>query len=190
MAVNSFNNFTDLDAVNGVFQQEPRVFAHDAKTIVIGAINNSAPNHGLTMTNAGTGYSVGDVITLSTGASASAAAKVKILKVSTTGVIQNYELNVTAGGVNEFGVGYVVGDTLTDAGAGVAAFTVSNIDIPDTSSRGACVYVGNGGGDITVIMESGSEVTFANVVSGQFLPILIKRLASTSGTVANVLALY
>ena len=186
MAINSFNNFTDLDAVNGVFQQEPRVFAHDAKAIVIGAINNSAPNHGLTMTNAGATYSVNDVITLNTLTGSGSSATVKVLAISGTpgsGVITNYE-------VVNFGSGYAVGDTVDDGGAGVAAFTINNINIPDTAKRGACVYVGNGGGNITVIMESGSEVTFSNVVSGQFLPILIKRLVSVSGTVANVLALY
>ncbi len=181
MAVNSFNDFTNLDAVNGVFQQEPRVFAHDAKAIVIGAINNSYPGHGLKMTNAGSTYSVGDTINVSGGTGS--AAVVKVLKVNASGAITNYE-------VSTVGSGYAIGDTLSDPGAGVAAFTVTNIDIPFTANRGACVYVGNGGGNITVIMESGSEVTFANVVSGQFLPILIKKLVSVSGTVANVLALY
>lgn len=181
MAVNSFNDFTDLDAVNGVFQQEPRVFAHDAKAIVIGAINNSYPGHGLKMTNAGSTYSVNDTIAVSGGTGS--AAVVKVLKVNASGAITNYE-------VSTVGSGYAIGDNLTDPGAGVAAFTVTNIDIPHTANRGACVYIGNGGGNITVIMESGSEVTFANVVSGQFLPILIKKLVSVSGTVANVLALY
>jgi len=190
MAVNSFNNFTELDAVNGVFQQEPRVFAHDAKAVVIGAINNSAPNHGLNVTNPGSGYEVNDVIVLTTGAGATSAAYVKVLAKDSAGAITNYEIQE-----DYLGVGYVVGDTLTQAsvtpvgGTGFAA-TVVNIDIPHTSHRGACVYIGNGGGNLTVVMESGSEVTFKNVVSGQFLPILIKRLVGVSGTLADVLALY
>lgn len=184
MAVNSFNNFTDLDAVNGVFQQEPRVFAHDAKAIVIGAINNSYPGHGLNMTNAGSTYSVGDNISVSGGTGSSAIVKVLAISgAAGSGVITNYE-------VSTVGSGYTKNDVLTDPGAGAASFIVTNVDIPGTSRRGACVYVGNGGGNITVIMESGNEVTFANVVSGQFLPILIKRMVSVSGTVANVLALY
>jgi len=196
MAVNSFNNFTELDAVNGVFQQEPRVFAHDAVAIQIGAINNSAPNHGLKVTNSGSSYQVNDVITLTTGAGATTAAKVKVLAIDSAGAITNYEMNVnSSNGQHESGAEYVVGDTLTQASASPAngsgfAATVSNIDIPHTSKRGACVYVGNGGGNLTVVMESGSEVTFKNVVSGQFLPILIKRLVSVSGTLADVLALY
>ena len=181
MAVNSFNNFTDLDAVNRVFQQEPRVFAHDAKSIVIGAINNSYPGHGLNMTNAGSTYSANDTISVSGGTGSSAV--VTVLKVNASGEITNYE-------VSTFGNGYTKDDVLTDPGAGSAAFIVTNVDIPHTANRGACVYIGNGGGNLTVIMESGSEVTFANVVSGQFLPILIKRLVSVSGTVSNVLALY
>ena len=184
MAVNSFNDFTDLDAVNGVFQQEPRVFAHDAKAIVIGAINNSYPGHGLRMTNAGSTYSVGDNISVSGGTGSSAIVKVLAISgAAGSGVITNYE-------VSTVGSGYTKDDVLTDPGAGTAAFTVTNVDVPHTARRGACVYIGNGGGNLTVIMESGSEVTFANVVSGQFLPILIKRLVSVSGTVSNVLALY
>jgi hypothetical protein len=59
MALTQFNEWEPtLDPVNGVMQQEPRVFGHDAKLIVIGAINNSDANHGLKVTNAGTTYSV------------------------------------------------------------------------------------------------------------------------------------
>tara|TARA_R100001443_G_C3332152_1_gene172553 strand:- start:477 stop:1055 length:579 start_codon:yes stop_codon:yes gene_type:complete len=192
MALNAFNEFTDLDAVNGLFQQEPRVFAHDAAPITIGAINNSDPNHGLNMTDGGTDYAVDDVLTLSTGASASVAATLKVLAVAAGGVITNYEL------VNQ-GAGYIsaqdggTADNLTSTGGSGnddATFTVTNINIPFTQKRGCCVYVGNGGGNLTVIMESGREVVFNNVVSGQFLPILIQRLKAVSGTAANILALY
>jgi len=183
MAVNSFNNFTDLDAVNGVFQQEPRVFAHDASPIVVGAVNNLAPGRGLDMVNAGSTYSVGDTISLTGGGTGIVVTVRAITGVAGSGKISNYEVTTA-------GSGYAVNDSLTDPGAGAAQFRVTNIDIPGTARRGACVYIGNGGGNITVIMESGNEVTFANVVSGQFLPILIKRMVSVSGTVANVLALY
>ena len=54
-----------LDPVNGLQAQEPRVFAHDAVEVVVGAINNSDANHGITVTDAGRKYEAGDTITLS-----------------------------------------------------------------------------------------------------------------------------
>ncbi len=68
MALTQFNTWEPvLDPVNGVFQQEPRVFAHDAVNIALaGAINNSDANHGILVTNAGSTYTVGDVIELTT----------------------------------------------------------------------------------------------------------------------------
>ena len=66
MALTQFNAFDpQLDPVNGRMQQEPRVFAHDAVTVVIGAVSNSDANHGLSVTNFGTGYAPNDTITLS-----------------------------------------------------------------------------------------------------------------------------
>ena len=67
MALTQFNQWEpQLDPVNGVMQQEPRVFGHDAKLIVIGAINNTDSNHGLNMTSGGTDYEVDDEITVTT----------------------------------------------------------------------------------------------------------------------------
>lgn len=73
MALTQFNAFDpQLDPVNGRMQQEPRVFAHDAVTVVIGAVNNSDANHGLKVTNSGSGYAVNDTITLSSPAAGGA----------------------------------------------------------------------------------------------------------------------
>ena len=86
-----------MRGLNGNQAAEPRVFAHDAVSIVIGAINHTSQmdkpgfNSGLTVTNFGSGYSVDDVITLSAG-SGSSAAKVKVLAVNAAGVITSYEL--------------------------------------------------------------------------------------------------
>ncbi len=52
MALTQFNQWEpQLDPVNGVMAQEPRLFAHDAVAVVVGAINNSDSNHGLKVTN-------------------------------------------------------------------------------------------------------------------------------------------
>ena len=66
-------------------------------------------------------------------------------------------------------------------------------DIPNTSERGCCLYVGDvsGGGDIKVTMESGSTpVIFKGVNAGSFLPILVTRVWATDTTAAEILALY
>ena len=42
MAKNQFNAWEPgLDGLEGNFQAEPRVFAHDAKAIVVGAVNST-----------------------------------------------------------------------------------------------------------------------------------------------------
>ncbi len=73
MALTQYNEWEPvLDPVNGVMQQEPRVFAHDARVITIGAINNSHSNHGITMTSGGTGYAVGMVLSMTGGTGSNA----------------------------------------------------------------------------------------------------------------------
>jgi len=65
-------------------------------------------------------------------------------------------------------------------------------DIPNTTERGCCVYVGDisGGSNIKVTMESGNDITFTGVVAGSFLPILVTRVFSTGTTATEILALY
>ena len=64
------------------------------------------------------------------------------------------------------------------------------VDIPGTEDRGVCLYV-NVSGDIKVKMESGSDITFKGVTTGQFLPILVKRVFTTGTTGAvELIALY
>lgn len=187
MALTQFNEWEpQLDPVNGRQAQEPRVFAHDAHPVVVGAINNSDSNHGITMTSGGANYAVGMVLTMTGGAGTGA--EVTVLAVD-SGVITDYE-------VSTVGSAYVVGNSLTQSGASAPAggtgFTcdVSNIDIPNTQKRGACVYVGAAAGlSLTVIMESGTEVSFNNISAGSILPILIKRVTSAL-TANDLIALY
>jgi hypothetical protein len=198
-----------MASLEGNMQAQPRVFAHDMIPLALGNIN---PDGGLTMTAAGAGYAANDVITLSTGAGATQAAKVKILTVTSTGAIESFELSFTGTAQKPFGEGYVVGDTLNDAGSGVATFTVKNIDIPFTGERGACVYSGiaitNG---LQVILESGElyngdpaspavtdyTAQLKGITAGSFLPILAKRIVtvdidggSTSYGAGDLVAMY
>lgn len=188
MALTQYNEWEPvLDPVNGRQAQEPRVFAHDAHAVVVGAINDSHSNHGITMTSGGTGYAVDMVLTMTGGAGSGAEITVTAVD---GGVITDYT-------VSNVGSGYAVGNSLTQSGASVPAggtgFTcdVANIDIPNTQKRGCCVYVGAPAGltDLTVVMESGNTANFRTVSGGTILPILIKRITTTLAT-NDVIALY
>ena len=192
MALTQFNAFDpQLDPVNGRMQQEPRVFAHDAVAVVIGAVNNSDANHGLKVTNFGTGYAPNDTITLSSPAAGGASNRA-VVTVSTisgggaTGPVATYTVT-TVGSL------YVDNEAFTQAatsgGGSAFAGNISNIDIPNTQKRGCCLYIGNSG-DVEVIMESGSTVEFTGVPTGSFLPILVKQVVVTNTTATNILALY
>ena len=200
-----------MRGLNGNEAAQPRVFAHDMVPIAIGAINTRQEGteatlngiaNGLEMTAAGAGYSANDIITLSTGAAATEAAKVKILTVSSTGAITSFELSFTATANKPYGEGYVVGDTLNDAGAGVSTFTVRSIDLPNTAERGCCLYTGIAiDTGLDLILESGElyNTTYTarlkGITAGSFLPVLAKRvvavtLSSGSYAAGDLLAIY
>lgn len=191
MALTQFNEWEPrLDPVNGRQAQEPRVFAHDAHAVVVGAINNSDANHGISINVAGSGYAVGDTVTLSTPAAGAVSdrAVLTVLAVDGSGAITDYEVTTP-------GALYAINEIVTQAatsGAGILFLgAVTNIDIPNTQKRGACVYVGAAAGltSLTVVMESGNTATFKTVSGGTILPILIKRVTSTI-TTNDVIALY
>ncbi len=191
MALTQFNQWEPtLDPVNGVMAQEPRLFAHDAVAVVVGAINNSDSNHGLKVTNYGSGYSVNDVITLSAPAGGGTTATVTVLAVDAAGVITDYEMT-------NVGSTYTINEAFTQGGVAPAGGTgfagnVSNIDIPNTQKRGACLYIGAAAGiaTLSVIMESGNTAVFNTISGGTVLPILVKRI-TTGGLAANdVIALF
>jgi hypothetical protein len=214
MALTQFNQWEpQLDPVNGVMQQEPRVFGHDAKLIVIGAINNTDSNHGLNMTSGGTGYAVNDEITITTptgtGAAVSDRAIVVVTAISgggATGPVTDYYIK-ESGVTNR---NYLVGDTanhvsVNPAGGSGFASTVTNIDIPNTQKRGCCLYVGDitAGAQMKVIMESAKHdgtvgtgyptsetVTFEGVLPGGYNPIMVKQLVYNATGPTSVIALY
>ena len=212
MALTQFNQWEPtLDPVNGVMQQEPRVFGHDAKLIVIGAINNTDSNHGLNMTSGGSGgvnpYVVGDTITLTTGTGTGAVAGdravVTVLAIDSAGKVTDYE-------VTTVGAKYQVGDTANQVSTTSAAGTgftslVTNIDIPSTQKRGCCFYIGDitAGAQLKVVMEAAKHdgttgtgyaatdtVTFEGVLAGGTYPILIKQLVYNATGPTSVVALY
>ena len=191
MALTQFNQWEPrLDPVNGVMAQEPRLFAHDAVAGGVCAINNSDSNHGLKVTNYGSGYSVNDVITLSAPAGGGTTATVTVLAVDAAGVITDYEMT-------NVGSTYTINEAFTQGGVAPAGGTgfagnVSNIDIPNTQKRGACLYIGAAAGiaTLSVIMESGNTAVFNTISGGTVLPILVKRI-TTGGLAANdVIALF
>jgi len=188
MGLTQYNNWEPvLDAVNGRMQQEPRVFAHDAVPVVIGAINNSNANHGLRVIDKGSTYAPGDVITLTTVGGATVAAEVTVLAVDANDGVTDYE-------VTTVGAGYAVGHVETDSDpAGAFEVEVINIDIPHTQKRGCCLYVG-ANADVEVIMEgvagSTPTVTFKGVAAGSFLPVLVKQVVSGIAAPGDILALY
>ena len=182
MAKNQFNAWEPvLDGLEGNFQAQPRVFAHDAKVVAIGAVNTSAADGGVSeLISGGTGYAIGSGVATTGGTGTGLT--VNILAVD-TGVIISFE-------VAAVGSGYLVGETITiSTGGANATFTITNIDIPNTQKRGCCLYIGNSG-DVEVIMESGSTIEFTGVPTGSFLPILVKQVVVTNTTATNILALY
>ena len=191
----------------GLMYKEPRVFAHDANLIVVGAVNSTWNVNkkikwplnwgGITVTNSGAGYSVDDVIILTTTGGASVAARVTVDAIDGAGAVTDYS-------VTTVGADYQVGNTESDSGAGVFACTISNIDIPNTQEAGCCLYVGAAAGIalLRVIMDSAeidlttatgytaaSTITFATVSAGSFLPIMVKQIVGTYAA-NDVLALY
>jgi hypothetical protein len=149
---------------------------------------------------AGSGYAIGDTITMNSARFGGAVNEVitldadnfleavlRVDAIDADGKVTNYEVTTP-------GAGYSLGQSLTStsSGSGVG-FTcdVANIDIPNTQKRGCCLYIGASTGltSLTVVMESGNTATFKTISAGTILPILVKRITSTL-TTNDVLALY
>lgn len=65
--------------------------------------------------------------------------------------------------------------------------TGSTTQIAGTESRGCCLYVGTGGNIVVRMEGSSTNVTFANVPDGTFMPILVTHWISGGN---DVLALF
>ncbi|CAB4140972.1 hypothetical protein UFOVP399_47 [uncultured Caudovirales phage] len=72
----------------------------------------------------------------------------------------------------------------TDIATNAAAVTPSDT----TQIRAMSLYVG-GAGNIAVVMEDGSAVTFIGVPVGAILPIAVSRVNATNTTATNIIAL-
>ena len=206
-------------SVIGQEYKQPRVFAHDAWPVMRGAINytwnmnsKSKPLDwaGILVTNTGNGgvnpYVAGDTITLSAG-SGSVPGVLTVEAVDAAGLITDWSFDPTT--ATNLGVGYLVGDNLTQAGTTSAAgtgftCTVTNIDIPNTQEAGCCLYIGRAAGftSLVVIMEAGAYdrsagdgyppsdmITLGSVSAGSILPISVKQIVTTV-TANEVIALY
>jgi hypothetical protein len=68
--------------------------------------------------------------------------------------------------------------------------------IPNSDTRGVCLFVGVKMASITVIMESGNEVIFKGVAAGAFMPVLVTSVKAATpdggGALADndIVALY
>ena len=120
----------------------------------------------------------------------------------TTTAIKTFEV-IRQAGAKPFGKGYTVGfqaqpanETFNTSLPSAFIGSVASIDLPSTTERGACVYIGNKMATLAVKMESGKSATFQNILAGAFMPILIKEVTTATlegGTDAgdnDVIALY
>ena len=173
-----------MRGLEGNTMAQPRVYGHDAKAIVIGAINTSESNNGFTFVG-GTAFVAGDVgstITAATGG-----ATFEITELIDNGAILGLK-NINPGS------GYTVGTSINlNGGTGSgASFIPTNIDIPNTQQRGCVVY--NGGGamgaqTVSLVTEAGGPaVDFPSCQPGKTVgdksPILAKRITAGSNLVA------
>lgn len=74
------------------------------------------------------------------------------------------------------------------------AFPVAGYEIPFTEApnRGACLYVGVATTELKVVLESGKEITLANIAAGSFLPILVTKVMDMAPipTIGQLVFLY
>jgi hypothetical protein len=83
-------------------------------------------------------------------------------------------------------------------GLGLTAAQIASgtYTIPNTSTRGVCLFVGVKMASITVTMESGSSVVFKGVAAGAFMPVLVTSVTAATpdggGALADndIVALY
>ena len=120
---------------------------------------------------------------------------------NTTTAVKSFEV-IRLTTAKPYGKGYVIGDkvqpatetyTTTDPSAFIG--DVSSIDLPSTTERGACLYIGIKMASIVAKMESGKSATFKGIAAGSFMPVLVKEITAAtpdSGSLADndIIALY
>jgi|TARA_E500000318_G_scaffold11212_1_gene9904 hypothetical protein len=80
-------------------------------------------------------------------------------------------------------------------GLTAAQITSGTYTIPNSDTRGVCLFVGVKMASITVTMESGRSVVFKGVAAGSFMPVLVTSVTTAtpdSGALADndIVALY
>ena len=173
-----FNEWNELDGVEGNMMAEPRVFGHDAIA--------QTPYWNFTISAGGTGYtsdSIGDTVT-------DAATGIEANITSQNGGA------VTGLTIITKGSGIIAGQELTLTGAtpgsGLKITILANsLSIATAESRGAMIYNNKTAAqDISIVTEAGTAVTFKSVPATEYVgfthPILAIEL--TGGD--DILAVY
>ena len=146
MAQKQFNDWDPTrSGLEGNMMAEPRLFAHDAAAVTIGALNSSDADYGILITNAGAGYEV-DMVIATTGSATGSGAEVKVLGINAPSAA-------------------VVNDDLA------AAITTNQTDFVDNTYTGTVgttagyTTSGAGTGLIITVTVAGNTVTKVNVDS-------------------------
>ena len=197
-----------MRGLNGNVAAEPRLFAHDAATIVTGAINLDAADGGYRLIAGGTGYGTNGTQTGTvTGVNITFSASGTGITATVTldgGVVTNVVVTARGSGIKpNSGNAGLIGtiDAINGTKGDDAQILVTNFDIPFTEERG-CVVYHNGSSAVSAkfMLESGKEITMrcpANSIVGGHVPLLIKQVVdadtssnSNSNTATNMIALY
>lgn len=76
----------------------------------------------------------------------------------------------------------------SNQGPAADAFAVSPHDTNDLGTPARALYIG-GGGDVVILTQVGTEITFANIPTGTLLPINCTRVKSTGTNATNIVGL-
>ena len=197
MAYNSWE--PTLSGLEGNTMAQPRVFGHDAKAIVIGAIDNSNPNIFTNFTAGTEGYAT--LTGLATTGGGGTGLTVNGLSVGEIAPLVGNLTITTAGTGYSNGTSVVLtGGSGTGAKANVSvnAGVIDAINISDLGSKGYVIgdvlTVSGGNGDATVTVAGLllTGVTLAAVGSGYTLPTLAapQTITLADGVGAGVLPTF
>jgi hypothetical protein len=70
-----------------------------------------------------------------------------------------------------------------------SAYTITKSDTSNLKTP-SIVFVGNGGNIKVTSTENSGTVTFLNVASGTYLPLVVKKVWSASTTCTNIIGMY